>query len=361
MKIGILTFHNAYNYGAILQTYATQEIVRKYGHSVEIIDYHNAAIDRFYDKKKFHFKAMPKRNSKSLLVYLIAKFFNLRRNSAFKVFTKNNLILSKHKYLQGDKMDLSDYDVILIGSDQLWNKSLTGGIDRIYWAQFDTSAGTRKVSWSVCMNNMNVTTDETSLIKNFLKHFSAISVREVTLQAFISQLTDKKVWHTIDPTLLLSSQKWEEVCHPVKESNYIAVYAVRKEEETISFARKLASSLNKKLIIIRSYSKWYFSSENKEYCGPDDFLSYIKYADYVVTSSFHGTVFSLIFQRQFVCPVIDGNIRVEDLLLTAGLSNRFVKDWKEALLLSPIDYNNLSNQLELKRKETIDFLSNVLK
>lgn len=361
MKIGILTFHNAYNYGAVLQTYATQEIVRKYGHSVEIIDYHDAAIDRFYDKMKFHFKAMPKRNPKSLLVYLIAIYFNWRRNSAFKVFIKNNLILSKHKYLQGDKIDWSDYDVFLIGSDQLWNKSLTGGLDRIYWGQFDISVGARKVAWSVCMNTINMTTDETSLIKEYLKSFSAISVREDTLQAFISKLTKTKIWHTLDPTLLLPTQRWEDVCHPVKESNYIAVYAVRKEEETISFARQLALKLNKKLIIIRSYSLWHFSSENKEYCGPDDFLSYIKNADYVVTSSFHGTVFSLIFQRQFVCPMLDGNIRVEDLLKTAGLSDRFVRDCKEALSLPLIEYNHLSKQLELRKKETIDFLSNVLK
>lgn len=360
MKIGILTFHNAYNYGAVLQAYATQVLVESMGHKAEVIDYHNKAIDSHYSVRKFH--SCDFLNSRYRFpLYLMEKCFFWKRRNAYSAFLKKNINMSRKRCVQGEIFSFENYDVILIGSDQLWNKSLTGGIDRIYWGQFDTSAGTRKVLWSVCMNNMNVTTDETSLIKNFLKNFSAISVREVTLQAFISQLTDKKVWHTIDPTLLLSSQKWEEVCHPVKESNYIAVYAVRKEEETISFARKLASSLNKKLIIIRSYSKWYFSSENKEYCGPDDFLSYIKYADYVVTSSFHGTVFSLIFQRQFVCPVIDGNIRVEDLLLTAGLSNRFVKDWKEALLLSPIDYNNLSNQLELKRKETIDFLSNVLK
>lgn len=361
MKIGILTFHNAYNYGAVLQTYATQELVKSLGHEVEVIDYRCKAIDDDYSRRKFHLRYVPKKRFYKIPLYCIEKYFYWKRRKRFNTFSDKYIMLSKKTYFQGNEISLHDYNVVLIGSDQLWNKSLTGGLDKIYWGQFDTSVGTCKVAWSVCMNTINMTAVETSLIKEYLKSFSAISVRENTLQTLISKLTDKKVWHTLDPTLLLPPQKWEDVCHPVKESNYMAVYAVRKEEETISFARQLASKLNKKLIIIRSYSKWYVSSENKEYCGPDDFLSLIKYADYVVTSSFHGTVFSLIFQRQFVCPILDGNLRIEDLLHTAGLSNRFVKDFKEALSLPLIDYNHHSDQLELKRKETIDFLSNALK
>lgn len=359
MKIGILTFHNAYNYGAVLQAYATQEIVKSYGHEVEIIDYHNKAIDNDYNSLKFHIRSFLGSKHRFFLYTLQTFFFRIRRK-AYNKFFETHIRLSDRTYYQGEEISLNDYDVVLIGSDQLWNKSLTKVLDRMYWGQFDSSFRTRKVAWSVCMNNINLTTDEISVIKEYLKSFSAISVRENTLQTFISTLTDKKVWHTLDPTLLLSSHEWEKICHPVEERNYIAVYAVRKEEETISFARKLATRLNKRLIIIRSYSKWYFSSENKEYCSPDDFLSYIKNADYVVTSSFHGTVFSLIFQRQFICPRLDGNIRVEDLLHTVGLSKRFVEDWEEALLLPVIDYNHLSDQLELKRKETLDFLSNAL-
>lgn len=360
MKIGILTFHNAYNYGAVLQAYATQVLVESFGHKAEVIDYHNKAIDNDYNLLKFHVRYFLGSKHRFPL-YLLGRYFYWKRRRAFRKFFEKYIKLSDKTYFQGEEISLNDYDVVLIGSDQLWNKSLTGGLDKIYWGQFNISVGARKVAWSVCMNNINVTTDETSLIKDYFKSFSAISVREETLQSLISNLTDKSVWHTLDPTLLLSTQQWEEVCHPVKESNYIAVYAVRKEKETICFARQLASKLNKRLIIIRSYSKWYFSPENKEDCGPDDFLSYIKYADYVVTSSFHGTVFSLIFQRQFVCPMLDGNIRVEDLLHTAGLPNRFVKDWEDALSLPLIDYKHLSNQLALKRKETLDFLIDALK
>ena len=359
MNVGILTFHNAYNYGAVLQAYATQVLVESLGHKAEVIDYHNTAIDNDYNMLKFHYRSFIGSKYKFPL-YLLDRYFFWKRRKSFRKFQDKYIKLSSKTYFQCEDVSFYGYDIVLIGSDQLWNKSLTGGLDKIYWGQFDTIYKTRKVAWSVCMNNTNLSDHETSLIMEYLKDFYAISVREETLQAFISKLTNNRVWHTLDPTLLLSSEKWEEVCHPVKESNYIAVYAVKNEKETIRFARKLASSLNKKIIILRSYSKWYFSSDNKEYCGPDEFLSYIRNADYVVTSSFHGTVFSLIFRRQFICPRFDGNIRVEDLLHTVGLSSRFVRDWKEVLSLLPINYNNLSDLLEIKRKETINFLSKIL-
>lgn len=360
MKVGILTFHNAYNYGAVLQAYATQEFVRSLGHEVEVIDYHNKNVDWHYDKRKFRIRGFL-RSTYRFPLYLIEKYFFWQRRKAYHRFFNEHMYLSKESYSEGENISLLGYDVILIGSDQLWNKRLTKGLDKVYWGQFKALPNTRVAAWSVCMNNIDLTEEDKSQIKEFLKNFTAISVREKSLQSVLQNLTDQTIWHTLDPTLILPSSQWVDLCHPVKESNYIAVYAVRKEKETISFARQLALKLNKKLVIIRSYSKWYISSENKEYCGPDDFLSYIKYSDYVVTSSFHGTVFSLIFQRQFVCPILDGNIRVEDLLHTAGLPNRFVRDCKEALSLPLIEYNHLSKQLELRKKETIDFLSNVLK
>lgn len=359
MRVGILTFHNAYNYGAVLQTYATQELVKSMGHEVEIIDYHNARIDRMYDKRKFHLKEFFKSTYKFPL-YLLEKYFFWRRRLAYNKFNKNCLQCSRNKYYQGDVISIKDYDAVLIGSDQVWNKRLTGGLDAVYWGNFESSSFTRIVAWSVCMNNMDFTESELKEIKNYLSNFTAISVREEALQGFISKLIGKRVLHTLDPTFLLPSTKWELLCHPVKEDDYIAVYAIRKADETINFARKISSALNKKLIIIRPYSRWYFSCENKEYCGPNDFLSYIKNASYVVTSSFHGTVFSLIFKRQFFCPALDVNLRVEDLLKTVGLSDRFVRGWEDALSLSPINYDTLPAALEVKKNETLSFLSNAL-
>ncbi len=359
MKVGILTFHNAYNYGAVLQAYATQELAKSLGHQVELIDYHNARIDRAYEKRKFHLRGFLK-SSYKFPFYLLEKFFYWKRRKAYGEFFVKYLKLSDKRYYQVDDISIKGYDVILIGSDQLWNKKITGGWDKMYWGDFKESTGTRKVAWSVCMNYTDLNEDDILFIKKNLENFDLISVRESNLLSFISNQTTKKVYQTLDPTLVLPANKWEEVCHAVKEKGYIAVYAVQDEGKAIAFARKISSMQNKPLVIIRSYSKWYFTSENKEYASPDDFLSYIRHADMVVTTSFHGAVFSIIYQKQFVCPVFRDNIRVESLLESLHIGERRVKSMSEYNNLQPIDYTRVKRDLNSLREETISIWSSII-
>ncbi len=360
MKIGILTFHNAINYGAVLQTYATQELFKARGYDVEVIDYHNAAIDSFYEKRKLYWRNIPKRNPKKLVSFLISTFFNRKRNIAYKKFSKKFLQLSEHQYIQGEPIDLSEYDVILIGSDQLWNKRITRGFDDVYWGNFIKSPATRVFAWSVCMNNLDINGDELFYIKKNIENFNAISVREDTLQSFLTKLTSKPVWHTLDPTLLLPENHWQQLCHEVKEKNYIAIYAVRKEHETVEFARKLSLLMQKPIIIIRSYSLRYIFGENKEYCSPTDFLSYIKNADLIVTTSFHGTVFSIIFEKQFVCPYFENNARINSLLKSYKLTDRVLERPDEYVNLPTINYKRIKHNIQMIQDNTYKFLDSNL-
>lgn len=348
MKIGILTFHNAYNYGAVLQAYATQEIVKSYGHEVEIINYHNIEVDRYYIQR------IPRRKFYRIPLALMRNYFFNKRKEAYEKFTDKYLYLTKGVLMSSEDVALDKYDVILIGSDQLWNKEITGGWDKMYWGDFKASPSTRKVAWSVCMNYTDIGEEDILFIKKHLESFDLISVRENDLLQFISSLTSKTVYQTLDPTLVLPSEHWEEVCHDVKEKGYIAVYAVQDEDKTIAFARKIASMQNKPLVIIRSYSKWYFTSENKEYAGPDDFLSYIRHADMVVTTSFHGVVFSVIYQKQFVCPIFRDNVRVGSLLESLHISERRVKSIDEYSSLPPLDYVRVKRDLNILREGTLN-------
>ena len=360
MKVGILTFHNAYNYGAVLQTYATQEIVKSYGHEVEIIDYHNKAIDYHYESRKLHLNNIPIRKFYQLPFYFIEKYFYWKRRKGYHKFTSEYLQLSQKKYHQKDTNSISQYDIIIVGSDQLWNKKITGGWDKMYWGDFKTPSGTRKVAWSICMNNIDLNEDDILFVKKHLENFDLISVRESGLLSFISGLTTKSVYQTLDPTLVLPSANWENVCHDVKEKGYIAVYAVQDEEKAIAYARKIASLQKKSLIIIRSYSKWYFTKENKEFAGPDDFLSYIRYADMVITTSFHGAVFSVIYQKQFVCPLFRDNVRVKSLLDSLHISERIVKTMSDYHSLQPIDYARVNRDLDTLRGRTLNVWNTIL-
>ena len=354
MKIGILTFHNAYNYGAVLQAYATQEIVKSRGHEVEIINYHNRKVDMHY-VKKFSYRKFYK-----IPLVLIGKLFFYKRKLAYERFINEYLQLTSNVIRSEENVTLDVYDVILIGSDQLWNKRLTGGWDKMYWGDFKTPSGTRKVAWSICMNNIDLNEDDILFVKKHLENSDLISVRESDLLSFISGLTTKSVYQTLDPTLVLPSANWENVCHDVKEKGYIAVYAVQDEEKAIAYARKIASQQRKSLIIIRSYSKWYFTKENKEFAGPDDFLSYIRYADMVITTSFHGAVFSVIYQKQFVCPLFRDNVRVKSLLDSLHISERIVKTMSDYHSLQPIDYARVNRDLDTLRRRTLNVWNTIL-
>lgn len=359
MKIGILTFHNAYNYGAILQAYATQELVKGLGHDIEIIDYHNNLIDSTYNSQKFRFLSFVK-NIYRLPLYLLEKIFYRKRREAYRRFISKYIKLSPFRYVQGKTSRIEGYDVILIGSDQLWNIGITGGFDSFYWGDFECEQQTRKIAWSICMNIDQCTSNEKDYIVSRLNNFSAISVREKSLQQFLKKLTTIEYPQTLDPTLLLNKQQWEVLCQPVKEKNYIVVYAVQDEDETIDFARQIAKSMQKKIVIVRSYSKHYWSEENKEHCGPDEFISYIRYADFIVTTSFHGTVFSLIFHKQFICPVFRCNTRIRSLLEIAGLGGRMIHRSDEFFNLHNIDYAKVDKLIESERNAAEKFLTKAL-
>ena len=360
MKVGILTFHNAYNYGAILQAFATQEIVKGYGHEVEVINYLNSAICSDYESLKFHLDTLPKRGIKKIAEYIIEKYFYWRKRRSFKKFIKQRITLSKTTFYQGKLLDFSHYDVVLIGSDQLWNKDLTGGFDDAYWGEFYTKPEARIIAWSICMNNLTLNDEDKHYISNHLHNFNAISVRETSLQKFLKDLSGGEYHQTLDPTLMLRKDKWESLCHPVKEDNYILVYAVQDEDQTLDYAKKLAYALGKRIVIIRSYCRYNWTKENKEYAGPSEFLSYIQQADIVVTTSFHGTAFSLLFQKQFVCPIFRDNTRIESLLGVLELKSRQVHGVKDALSLEPINYTSVEQKIEMIKNGTELFLKSVL-
>lgn len=314
-KIGILTFHNAYNYGAVLQAYATQELLRKMGYNPEIIDYHNAEIDRSYEVLRFHISQIPRRRPYLALKYLLASLMNVLRRRSFQRFSKRFFFLSR-RYDQGTSFSIDGYDAVLVGSDQLWNPKLTGGFDKMYWGDIPSKSPIRKIAWSVCMNKKGLSPSEEEYIRKKINNFHRVSVREDSLKSLLQPLSKGSIMHTLDPTLLLARDKWEALCRPVKEKSYMVVYAVILREETKHAAIKLAEKTGKDLVFLHAYSDSNIRKGHKQFAGPVEFLSYIYGADLVVTSSFHGAAFSIIFGKPFFCIEQEDkeNIRVRALL-----------------------------------------------
>lgn len=358
MKVGILTFHNAINYGAVLQTYATQEILKQLGCEAEVIDYHNLSTDEAYSG--FSFKRLHKYNPKHFVAYVIDCLRLKKRKNAFAEFSNSYLQLSKIRYNQGDDKAIDGYDDILIGSDQLWNTKITKGFDEVYWGNFKAQ-NANKIAWAISMNYMNHDSD-VDKIKSYLTNFYAISVREGTLKAWLEKITSKQINIVIDPTLVLSDKFWNKITPQNNYGEYILSFSVEFQDMVYNTAKELGKQTGLKVIYLKAYSDHKFGKNIIQYAGPLEFLSFVKYAKYVVTGSFHGTAFSIIFRKNFysVMDKSKPNTRVYSLLSTLGLNDR-ICEFNEYKPLPDIDYTKVDKILNEKRQEAMSFLESSLK
>lgn len=328
MRIGILTFHCAHNYGAVLQCYALQTFLEKRGHEVRVIDYRPEAITNEY--KWFNKKQILRKN-----LYEVLKAALLIRGKKRRYESFNNFINAKLHLDPLESIMTNPYDLILIGSDQVWNYHLTNGFDKYYWGNFPHPTTTRIASYAASMHDS--WTDEESLqIARHLNKLSGISVRESLLAEKLKNLTeDKEIYQVVDPTLLLNRSDWEKIAVPPRiDYPYLLLFQVEgRNDRTEAIAEEIAKQ--KKLKIVRLYTL-YTRETTKEIasCSPLEFVGLFKYADFVVCSSFHGTIFSLQFGKSFVSVRmgVGKDNRVASLLESLGLSDHFIYSL-------PCDYN----------------------
>lgn len=360
MKIGILTFHDAINYGAILQTYASEAILNELGYETEIINYHNRSITATYEKFKPSWSSIVKMSPRWALISMIISLFERRKERKFREFQEKYLRLSQTEYFS-DNESFPTYDAVLIGSDQVWNPKITGGFDKYYWGCFH---GINKiVAWAASSKEAALEDSNEKEIAHNLNNFHAISVREKSLKEFLSPLTTKPIHVVLDPTLLLEGNIWRKMCKPVAEKHFVVVYALGDEQEVTKAARKFATSQELQLIVLNPLPNAKIQKGYKQTAGPIEFLSYINAAEYVVVASFHGTAFSLLFNKQFFCFIKDGhtNVRVESILEQVGLRNRIISETSTFDHMEKINYNEVNDKLENLRGETLSFLTSSLK
>ena len=359
MKIGILTFHNAYNYGAVLQAYALQTFLKQKGYNVQFIDYRNANVEKDY--VLFKRKQILRKNVFYAAKYCINETY---RYIKFKSFHKNVVsILNISSPIQGtDDIKSMNYDVILIGSDQLWNTKITDGYDSFYWGFFPAGTSRKVITYAICMNVELLTDKDKEIIKRGLNNFSYLSVRESNLRNILESLSKKNIYMSVDPTFLLDRVSWKEVIEhnhslPTK---YVLVYAILESDKVIKNAKKLADMKQMKLIIMKPIAEVKAFKGYYQPSSPFGFISAIAYADYVVTSSFHGLAFSLIFKKQFYVMGDSGkNERMKSLLSNLDISERFIESIDSAPT-SSINYSNVSPKLDNMRSASFNYLNEAI-
>lgn len=358
MRIGILTFHCAHNYGAVLQAYALQQYLIGLGHNVDVVDYKPRWIVNDYkvinDWRRFVSKN-PLKCVRKTVEAVKYTYLAPKRYMRFDKFINEHLHLSFP--LLNNRIP-ENYDVYIVGSDQIWNPGITGGFDDNYFAYFPFSKGRKKyISYAASMETSCLTDEQKEYFRSRLSNLDYISVRENNLLNLIQPLTDKKVYLVLDPTLLVKQTVWNKFIHKNSfNKKYLLLYGTA-DNRIYAYARKLAQKLDLEILGL----SFGITGRKFDYqtASPEQFISAFKYAEFVLTSSFHGTAFSIIFNKEFFTLRLGlgRDTRSESLLNTLGLSNRIVSFDSGIDLTGKIDWKATNKLLEIKRKESIDFIN----
>lgn len=325
MKIGILTFHCAHNYGAVLQAYGLQEYLKSQGHEVHIIDYRPEYLTRIYRRNGIcHLitKSIVKTCAKLLSEPFL---FKIRRNTwdKFDQFINSRLDLAPYA-----KEELDKYDVIVAGSDQIWNARLTGGtLDNVFLGE---GIQTKVISYAASARLGSIDSAQMEYLRKSFKNFAAISVREYTLKEILQPLTSKPITTVLDPTLLAGRAIFDKIAErPNIPHKYVFIYNISYYRQTRNIATDIAQQIGGSVIELISSLRIRIRHRNMQLVyavSPEEFLGLIKHAACVVTTSFHGTALSLCFQRPFYAVRQGKGIdsRYESLLNKLNLQHRLI-------------------------------------
>ena len=359
MKIGILTYHRAHNYGAMLQAYALRTYLHNQGHDVEFIDYwpdsHNKQYTLFKPirGKSLYFKIL---NIISDSVTLIRRTIRMNK---FNNFRKKHLgINDSIKYTTNKEPIIERYDCVVVGSDQIWRtQEYEGkhvGIDPMYLCT-NISNTTRCISYAASMGIISLTSEDEHVIRTSFKNFNTILVRENSLKQLVESL-GYSAHVVLDPTLLLTKQQWDQLIpsHRYSQKPYVLFYELMPSQEALAFAKKKALSLNCELLIMDSIIHTLPRKNHISYASPIEFMHAIRDAEFVIATSFHGTAFSIIFEKQFITIGLKKNAdRVKTLLQQVGITEQYQDLPIET---SKINYKEVNTTLQTIRQHSQQLL-----
>lgn len=335
MKIGILTFHRAINYGAFLQAFALKTYLNSLGNEVEIVDYWP---EGHADGYRLFPHSWKKRSLFGKVKFFIS--FILRYSRAKKRIEGMRCLVETYLglptvpcYQTVESLKNLSYDCIVYGSDQIWWKSTIpgySGFDPVYWGEYLPDS-IKKVAYAPSMGIIDLTLQDKEQIRKWLCNFNALSVRETGLYEAIHGLTDKEMPIVLDPVFLISKTEWENFCRPVNRPKYILYYNLIPSEEADKLVKKLRKQRHCDVLEITGYvNPLKIGKQYLQTVDAFEFISLIRNADFVVTSSFHGTAFSIIFEKQFFAIGLGRRSgRIESLLQITGLEDYLLESADE--------------------------------
>ena len=356
MKLGILTFHCAHNYGAMIQAYALQEQLRLMGHDSFIIDYHpHYLVDNCHRSVSFKscIGTSFKETVKSLLAKIICSSKVAKRYDGFQNFYKMYMKLADYPSENG----FSDFDYVVLGSDQIWFDEITENISGPYYGD---GINCKLISYAASSRYEFLTEKQQAEFKRVLSNLSSVGVRELSFAEMLQPLTDKKVHVNLDPTLLATREVFKrfDLQRPIKKK-YVLTYEVSTHPGVQGMVRAYAKANGLKMISLTGHVNMYTIGRTFDLTAtPEKMLAYIKYAECIFTTSFHGTALSLVFEKPFysVRQNNSADDRMDSLLKQLGLQRNFIK-MNERPITCSVDYKVINQRLQGLRQDSINYIN----
>lgn len=378
MKIYILTFHCAKNYGATLQAYALKKVLERYTNDVSFINYRPLFLtkrDVLEIPHNISLKHLAIELARKIIginrYYGIIRYYFLgykRKIEKYVAFEKEYLQTSaQNACTQKEQIEVTDADFVFLGSDQIWNRKITLE-DTAYLGDLRRNENTKLVSYAASIGLDNPTAADLDFIRENISVLHRISVREETAKNIVSSFAQQKVEVVLDPTLLFKANEWTPLAISPRYKKYLLMYTLGNYKLTEAVAKKIAKIRGLNIVEISSGVGSVRKRFVRDYCGdagPREFIGLIQNADFVVTSSFHGMAFSIIFNKQFyTIPLDTVKCRMVDLLSKVKLEDRIISSTEDLNLRKNlneiIDYNTVNKLLDTERQKSIRFIEDSL-
>lgn len=365
MRIKTITCHDVYNSGASLQTYALMKYLQNQNHEVEIIDYKPDYLSNHY---KLFLIANPKYEKNIVLkfIYLALKLpgriLALKNKKIYDNFREQYLNITPKRYESNKELKehLPEADVYIAGSDQIWNPTFQNGKDPAFYMDF-VPDNKNKISYAASFATEEFPLELRDKTSKMISRINSISVREKSGLDILSSMNIKDGVQVLDPVFLLDKGHWNSMCNSINlNEKYLFVYDFDNNNLIKEIALKIAKEKNLKIYTV---FKSDYSDKLIKHIGPLDFITYIKNAEFVISNSFHGTAFSLIFEKDF-CVVNRQekiNTRMRDLLSDLELDSRLVdKSYNINEIHTNISYDKVNKILNDKVQYSKLFLKNAI-
>lgn len=361
MRTATVTWISYHNFGTFLQAYALQQVINKLGFSNAIIDDKRVVMPKGaqYDYiKKLNF-------IKQAYIYTCI-FLNEHQRKSWFAYREYEKFAKRYLDIDNDYQTFDDlnnkYDVFIAGSDQIWYPS-EDIFNPYFYLDFVSK---KKISYAASIGISEYPEDYKDKVKKLLRDFSHISVREEIGQHLLEEFLHKDIETVLDPTLLLEKRDWDKIASQYKISShpYLLCYMLTYNEKYLSMARSYANKHNLRLIIIATEEIYKKYADKLLYAGPSKFITAIRNADTVLTDSFHGTVFSIIYHKRFATfkrfrdnAKRNQNTRIFNLFKITGIKGHLINQDEEKISdIAPIDYDLVDNIIKDYRLKSVSYL-----